>query len=77
MRYRKSTPLLLETITLKTLSLVLNAHSGTTRELGKEKVLEAVQGSADWAKVIVSARPAPNRLTTLPSLAATAPQRRF
>jgi diacylglycerol kinase family enzyme len=38
---------------LKTLSLVLNAHSGTTRELGKEKVLDAIQGSADWAKVIV------------------------
>tara|TARA_Y100001001_G_scaffold163442_2_gene192444 strand:- start:496 stop:1389 length:894 start_codon:yes stop_codon:yes gene_type:complete len=38
---------------LKTLSLVLNAHSGTTRELGREKVLEAVHGSADWAKVIV------------------------
>lgn len=53
MRYRMSTPLLLETIILKTLSLVLNAHSGTTRELGKEKVLDAIQGSADWAKVIV------------------------
>ena len=38
---------------MKTLSLVLNAHSGTTRELGREKVLEAVHGSADWAKVIV------------------------
>jgi len=38
---------------LKTLSLVLNAHSGTTRELGKERVLDAVRGSADWAKVIV------------------------
>ena len=53
MRYRMSTPLLLETIILKTLSLVLNAHSGTTRELGKEKVLDAIEGSADWAKVIV------------------------
>ncbi|WP_440957856.1 diacylglycerol/lipid kinase family protein [Oceanicaulis sp. LC35] len=38
---------------MKTLSLVLNAHSGTTRELGKDKVLDAVHGSADWAKVIV------------------------
>ena len=38
---------------LKTLSLVLNAHSGTTRELGKDRVLDAVRGSADWAKVIV------------------------
>ena len=53
MRYTGSTPLSLETIALKTLSLVLNAHSGTTRELGKEKVLEAVHESADWAKVIV------------------------
>ena len=38
---------------LKTLSLVLNAHSGTTRELGKDRVLDAVRGSADWARVIV------------------------
>lgn len=38
---------------LKTLSLVLNAHSGTTRELGKDRVLDAVRGSADWAEVIV------------------------
>ncbi|WP_306015415.1 diacylglycerol kinase family protein [Oceanicaulis sp. MMSF_3324] len=38
---------------MKTLSLVLNAHSGTTRELGKDRVLDAVRGSADWAEVIV------------------------
>ena len=38
---------------MKTLSLVLNAHSGTTRELGRDKVLDAVTRSADWAKVIV------------------------
>jgi diacylglycerol kinase family enzyme len=38
---------------LKTLSLVLNAHSGTTRELGRDKVLDAVTRSADWARVIV------------------------
>ena len=40
-------------MTLKTLSLVLNAHSGAARELGRDAVLDAVRGAADWAEVIV------------------------